>query len=61
MKNPPSPNIHIQTLQADLLTFPQGISGENLIKDQSIFPLVIIFSILITFFLDSVLIMLGEN
>ena len=46
--NPLSPNIHIQILQTDLYTFPYRMSKENLIKDQSIFPLVIILFILIT-------------
>ena len=58
--NPLRPNIHIPILLTDLHTFPQGISWENLIKDQSIFPLLITFSILITFSLDCVLILLGE-
>ena len=42
--NPLSLNIHIQILQTDLYTFPYRMSQENLIKDQSIFPLMIIFS-----------------
>ena len=37
-----SPNINIQILQTDPHTFPLRISWENLIKDQSIFSLVII-------------------
>ena len=37
-----SPNIHIQILQTDLHTFPNRVSGENLIADQSIFCLAII-------------------
>ena len=37
------------------------ISWENLIKDQSIFPQVIILWILTTYFLDCVLILLQEN
>ena len=37
-----SPNIHIQILQTDLHTFPNRISWENLIADQSIFSKVII-------------------
>ena len=41
--NPLSPNIHIQILQTDLYTFPYRMSKENLIKDQSVFPLVIIY------------------
>ena len=41
--------------------FPYRISRENLIKDQSMFPLVIIFFILITFSLHYVLTLLGEN
>ena len=44
-----SSNIHIQILHTDLYTFPQTIiSWENLIKDQSIFSLVILLLILIT-------------
>ena len=46
--NPFSPNIHIQILQTDLYTFPYRMSKENLIKDESIFPLVISLFILIT-------------
>ena len=46
--NPLSPNIHIQIPQTDLYTFPYRMSKENLIKDQSVFPLVIILFILIT-------------
>ena len=46
--NPLSPNIHIQFLQIDLYTFPSWMSWENLIKDESIFPLVIILLIFIT-------------
>ena len=57
--NPLSPNIHIQILQTDLHTSPLTISWENLIKDQSIFSMVIILLILIT--LDSVWILLGET
>ena len=43
------------------IKFPYRISRENLIKDQSMFPLVIIFFILITFSLHYVLTLLGEN
>ena len=46
--NPLSPNIHIQILQTHLYTFAKRIGGENLIKDQRIFSLVIIVLILIT-------------
>ena len=46
--NPLSPNIHIQILQSDLYTFPSRMSCENSIKDQGIFPWVIILLILIT-------------
>ena len=46
--NPLSPNIHMQILQTGLYTFPLRISWENLMKDQSIFFLVIILLILIT-------------
>ena len=59
--NPLSPNIHIQILQTDLHTSPLTISWENLIKDQSIFSMVIILLILITLSLDSVWILLGET
>ena len=59
--NPLSPNIHIQILQTNLHTFPLRITWENLIKDQGIFPLVIILLILITLSLDNVWILLGEN
>ena len=37
------------------------ISGENLMKDQDIFSLVIILSVLLTLSLENVWIMLGEN
>ena len=48
---PLSPNIHIQLL-TDLHTFSYSISWENLLKDQSNFPLVIILLILITVSVD---------
>ena len=56
-----SPKIHIQILQTDLHTFPHRISWENLFKDQSIFPWVIILFILINFSFYYVLILLREN
>ena len=56
-----SPDIHIQILQTDLHVFPQRISWENLIKDQSIFPKVIILLILVNFSFDNVLILREEN
>ena len=60
--NPISPNICIQILQTDLYTFRYWSSWENLKNYKSIFPLVIVLSILITFSLDWVsVIMLGEN
>ena len=59
--NPLSPNIHKQILHTDLNTFPYRISWENLFKDQSIFPEVIISFILLTFSLDYVSIVWGEN
>ena len=59
--NPLSPNIFIQILQTDLYTFLHWISWENMKNNQSIFPLVIILSILITLSLDCILIMWGEN
>ena len=40
------PNIHKQILQTDLHTFTYRMSYKNFIKDQSIFPLVIILLIL---------------
>ena len=56
--NPLSPNIHIQILQTDLHTFSKRIGWENIkkIKNQSIFPEVIIF----TLSFDNVLILLEE-
>ena len=59
--NPLSPNIHIQILYTNTHTFPNIFSWENLIKDQSSFPKVIIFLILITFAIDDQMILLGEN
>ena len=49
---PLSPNIHIQLLLTDPHTFSYSISWENLLKDQSNFPLVIILLILITVSVD---------
>ena len=43
------PNIHKQILQTYLHTFTYRMSYENFIKDQSIFPLVIILLILISY------------
>ena len=59
--NPLSPSIHTQILQPDIHTFPLRINWENLIVDQSIFSLVIILLVLITFSLDLLWILLGEN
>ena len=59
--NPLSPSIQEQILQTDLHIFPSRSSWENLIKDQSIFSLVIILLILITLSLDNVWICFGEN
>ena len=56
-----SPDIHIQILQTDLHTFSKRIIKENLIKDQSISPLVILLSFLITFSLNYALILLREK
>ena len=36
------PNFYIQILQIDLHTFSWRIGGEDLVNDQSIFPLMII-------------------
>ena len=58
---PLSPNSCIQILQTDLYTFPYWTTWENLKNGQSIFPLVIILSILLAYSLDWVLMMLGEN
>ena len=56
-----SPNIRIQTFSTDLHTFPYRISWENVFKDQSIFPSVILFFlILINFSFSYVLILLEE-
>ena len=59
--NPISSDIHLQILQTDLYTFPYLISWENLKNDRSIFPLVIILSILITYSLECVMILFEEN
>ena len=56
-----NPNIQKQILQTGLHTCPLRINGENLIKDQGIFFLVIILLILITLSLETVWITLGEN
>ena len=58
---PLSPNIHIQILHTDIHRFPYRASWENLIKDQSIFSLVVMLFLLITFSLDNVWILLREN
>ena len=59
--NPLSLNIHLQILQTSLYTFPKRISKENLIKGKCIFSQVIIWSILTTYFLDCVLILLWRK
>ena len=51
----------LQILQTDLHSFPVRISGENLIKDQSIFPLIVNLFTLTKFILGDVFILLGEN
>ena len=43
---PLSPNIHMQILETDGHTFPEGFSGENVTKDQRFFPWVIILILL---------------
>ena len=40
--NPSSPSIHIKLLQTVHRKFCWGISGEKLLKDQSIFPAMVI-------------------
>ena len=52
---------HIQISQTDLHTFSWRISGENLIKDQCIFRLIIILLIVITCFHNDVLILLWKT
>ena len=59
--NPLRPTIHIEILHIELHTFPYRASWENLKKDHSIFPQMIILSILITSSLDNVLVLWGEN
>jgi len=59
--NVSSLNLHLHILLTQLSTFPYRISWENLIKDQSIFSLVIILLILIMFSLDCLLALSGEN
>ena len=56
---PLCPSIHKQILETDLNTLFYGISEENFIKDQSMFPSMIIFLILLLnlqFLPDNVLI-----
>ena len=48
-----TPNIYLQRIQTELQTFPLKINWENLIKNESIFPQVIILLILETFPFDS--------
>ena len=50
--------IHMKILHANAHTFPLRNSWENLIKDQGIFSVVIIFLILLTFSLNSAVILL---
>ena len=52
---------HMQISRTDLHTFSWRISGENLMKDQSIFPLIIILLIVITCFHNDVLILLWKT
>ena len=59
--NPLSPDNNIQNSQDWSSYKIWGISGENLIKGQSIFPSVIILLILTTFWLNDGLILLREN
>ena len=58
---PLSPDIHIQILETDHHTFPEGFSGEKVTKDQRFSPWVIFLIPLITFALGHVLMLLGEN
>ena len=60
--NPLTPKQYLHTiLQTELQTISQRISWENIIIDQSIFPLVVLVLILITFSFDDVLVLSGEN
>lgn len=59
--NPSNPNIQMEIFQTGLFTFPSRIRWRNLLKDQSIFLLVIILLNLINFSLDEVVRLLGEN
>ena len=52
--------MHISILLTDLHTFSYSISWENLLKDQSNFPLVFILLILVTSSLGYVLILCGK-
>ena len=56
-----SPKIRIWILFIDIHTSPLRIIWKNLIEERSLFPLLIIFLVLITFSLDYILISLGEN
>ena len=52
--------MYMQILLTDLETFSYTITWENLLKDQSDLPLVIILFILVMFSLDYVLMLSGE-
>ena len=58
---PLSPNIQIQILHTNVHKLPYRISWQNLIKDQSISPLFIIFVNSPNLSFDDVLILFGEN
>ena len=60
--NPLSPKIHIQILQTDLHTFLLGIVEKIWFKIKALFfPVVINLVILITFTLNDLLMLFGEN
>ena len=60
--NPLSPKIHIQILQTDLHTFLLGIVEKSWFKIKALFfPVVINLVILITFTLNDLLMLFGEN
>ena len=58
---PLSPNVQIQILHTSVHKLPYRISWQNLIKDQSISPLFIIFVNSPNLCFDDVLILFGEN
>ena len=56
-----NPSINKQIVQTVLNHFLKGLFENNLFHDQSIYPIVIFLTILITFSFYDVVMMLGEN